>query len=72
MAGRANRLIRVCAMAWVVVLVGLSLADDKLNSLMSDGKFAKAAEYIDQSIPVPQRTVEIWLLYAEAEDKYNP
>jgi len=72
MAGRANRLIRVCAMAWVVVLVGLSLADDKLNALMSDGKFAKAAEYIDQSIPVPQRTVEIWLLYAEAEDKYNP
>ncbi|MBN1306516.1 MAG: tetratricopeptide repeat protein [Chitinispirillaceae bacterium] len=53
----------------LITAIGALGADDRLNNLMKDGKFAKAVDYIDKSLPPPQRTVEIWLQYAEALEK---
>jgi tetratricopeptide (TPR) repeat protein len=44
-------------------------ADERLNTLMAEGKYSKAIEYIDQMIPAPTRTVEVWIILAEAYDK---
>ncbi|MBN1577724.1 MAG: tetratricopeptide repeat protein [Chitinispirillaceae bacterium] len=55
---------------WMLIITnGVLWADDKLNNLMKDGKFAKAVEYIDKSLPPAKRTVEIWLQYADALEK---
>jgi tetratricopeptide (TPR) repeat protein len=42
---------------------------DELSTLINDGKYAKAVEHVEKSIPANQRTVEIWLKYADALDK---
>ena len=47
-------------------------AEDQLTALMSEGKFAKAVEYVDQKIPAASRTIDVWLAYAEALDKTQP
>ena len=71
MVGTARHLFCRCAAYVLVLTAGALWADDKLSALMTEGKFSKAVEYIDQSIPPPQRTVETWLIYAEALDKSN-
>lgn len=53
----------------LVAITSASWADDKLNSLLNDGKFAKAVEHVEKSLPAGQRTVEIWLQYADALDR---
>ncbi len=53
----------------LILITGSIRADDRLKEMFKDGKFAKAVEYIDKSIPSNQRTLEIWLLYAEALSK---
>jgi tetratricopeptide (TPR) repeat protein len=68
MVETASNLIRSCILCIVFLTVGTLLADEKLAGLMTEGKYAKAVEYIDQ-IPAPQRTVDVWLGYAEALDK---
>jgi len=72
MVERANQWLRRCVFYVLFLTIGVLWADDKLTALVTEGKYAKAVEYIDQSIPLPQRTVEIWLIYAEALDKSNP
>jgi tetratricopeptide (TPR) repeat protein len=54
----------------VLFLFCLSVsADDRLDGLIKDGKFKKAVEYIEKSIPPAQRNVETWLHYADALEK---
>jgi tetratricopeptide (TPR) repeat protein len=61
--------LRLYVILALFIANGALWADDRLNSLMTEGKFAKAVEYVEQSLPAPQRTVEIWLAYADALDK---
>ncbi len=44
-------------------------ADDKLDGLVKNGKFAKVIEHVEKSIPPAERSVEVWLQYADALDK---
>jgi tetratricopeptide (TPR) repeat protein len=69
MAGTAFQSLRLFGFLMLFITNGALFADDKLNTMMTEGKFAKAIEYIEQSLPAPQRTVEIWLSYADALDK---
>src|SRR5271157_4681746 len=55
--------------AIIIVASAASWADDQLGAMMSEGKYAKVIEYIDQKVPAPSRTVDVWLVYAEALDK---
>ena len=56
-------------MAIIIVASAAGWADDQLGAMMSEGKYAKVIEYIDQKVPAPSRTVDVWLVYAEALDK---
>jgi tetratricopeptide (TPR) repeat protein len=69
MGSSVSELFGVLLFLVLFVANGALLADDRLNALMNEGKFGKAVEYIEQSIPSQQRTVEIWLMYADAIDK---
>jgi Cytochrome c biogenesis factor len=56
----------------VFIAVAAIQAEEQLNVLMSEGKFAKAIEYVDYQISAASRTVEIWLAYAEALERTQP
>jgi len=43
--------------------------DDKLSGMLKEGKFSKAIEHIEKTYPAKERTVDIWLNYAEALEK---
>lgn len=61
--------LRVSVFSLVVFAVGMVHADEKLDDMIKDGKFAKAVKYIEKSIPKDQRNVEVWLHYAKALEK---
>jgi Predicted N-acetylglucosaminyl transferase len=69
MGGYVGRQLVKVFLAIVVITVAFGWADDQLSAMMSEGKYAKVIEYIDQKIPAASRTVEVWLAYAEALDR---
>lgn len=61
----------MCCMI-VFIAAAVIWAYDQLSAMMSEGQYTKVIKYIDQNIPMPSRTVDVWLYYAEALDKTNP
>jgi tetratricopeptide (TPR) repeat protein len=69
MVGFVDRQLLIKFLAIIILISAAGWADDQINSLMSEGKYAKVIEYVDQKIPLPSRTVDVWLAYGEALDK---
>ena len=65
---RIQSLFKLVVPALLLLSISI-LADDRLSGLIKDGKYVKAVEHIEKSIPAGQRTVEVWLQYAEALEK---
>ena len=69
MVGFVDRQMVMRILAIIVLVSAAGRADDQITAMMSEGKYAKVIEYIDQKIPVASRTVDVWLAYAESLDK---
>jgi tetratricopeptide (TPR) repeat protein len=71
MRGTRLHRMRGVMLGVIIVAIGAAWADDKLSALIAEGKYDKAVEYADQSVPPASRTVDDWLLIALASDRMN-
>ncbi len=60
---------RTLVLLLMVIMPAMLFADAAFEQLMAEAKYEEALNYVDSNIPPPQRTPEIWVQIAQANDQ---